>query len=188
MPQTVHRLTAGLLTAALLSGPALAAPLRDAASGLAVNPPPGYEASVMPASAPQQARFQVKKAEDRDTGCQVAFTPAPQNAQLSQAQINALTASPGWQEIARKTLTSTIYDVVSAERFDHDAATTGFAMTADFKPDPRLPPRSREIRSFFVILETPKGRTTTVCVGEKASFATRQAEFMAVARGATPPR
>ncbi|WP_159997840.1 hypothetical protein [Roseomonas sp. 18066] len=187
MFRTALRLTAPLLTCTLLAGTALAAPLRDAASGLTVNPPPGYEASVMPPTGPQTARFQIRRGDDRDTGCQTAFTPAPQNAQLSQAQINQLALSPGWQEIARKTLTSTIYDILSAERFDLDGL-TGLQMIADFKADPRLPPRSRELRSYFVILETPKGRTSTVCVGEKASFATRQAEFVAVARGASPPR
>ncbi|ONG55529.1 hypothetical protein BKE38_09055 [Pseudoroseomonas deserti] len=187
MLQTAHRLAAGLLAATLLSAAAMAAPLSDMASGLSVNPPAGYIASVLPPTAPQTARFQLKRAEDRDTGCQVAFTPAPQNAQLSQPQINQMLATPAWQEIARKTLSSTIYEVISSERFDQGDL-TGFVMVADFKVDPRLPPRSRDIRSFFVIIETPKGRTSTVCVGEKASFGARQAEFAAVARGATPPR
>ena len=187
MPQTVHRLTAGLLTAALLSGPALAAPLRDAASGLAVNPPPGYEASVMPAPAQQTARFQIKRADDRDTGCMVAFSVAPHNAQLSQAQINQLTLGATWQEIEKKRLSSAFYDVLSAERFELDGL-IGVQMVADFKVDPRLPPRSRDLRSYFFILETPRGRTSIVCACEKASVATRAAEFTAVARSTTPPR
>lgn len=178
-----------LLALALLLGAtaAEAAPLRDAATGLVVNPPAGYVASAMPPTERQLARFAIKRPTETETGCQTAYSAAPQNARLSQAEINALALTPGWQNVAKATLNSTIYEVLSAERFDHDGL-TGLMMTADFKNDPRLPPRSQQLRSFFAILETPRGRTTTVCVGEKADFATRQAEFLNVARGATAPR
>jgi hypothetical protein len=37
--------------------------------------------------------FDVKKPDDKDTGCRVAFQPVPQNARLTQDDINAFTAT-----------------------------------------------------------------------------------------------
>jgi hypothetical protein len=58
----------------------------------------------------------------------------------------------------------------------------------DLKRRPGVPPRSQDVRSLFFLLGTPKGRTVTACVGEKASFDALRTEFDAVAHGVTPPR
>ncbi|MCR0985226.1 hypothetical protein [Roseomonas populi] len=159
-------------------------PARDAASGLAVAPPPGYAARALAPRQGQAARFEVKTPSDTDTGCQVAFTPAPQNNRFTQAQLDRTMRGAEWQEMARKAV-STLYDIQDAGTFETKGR-TGFTMTGDFHGE-GLPPRAREIRTLFVIQETPRGRTSTVCVGERAGFEARRAEFMAVATGATAP-
>ena len=159
--------------------------VRDAGTGLQVDAPPGYAARAVTPGPGQKARFEVKTPTDGDTGCQVAFTPAPQNKKLSQAQINAGMRGEDWREKARAAL-SNLYDVAETLPFQAGRR-EGVVVVADFKPRPQLPPRAALVRTLFVIQETPNGRTSTVCVGEKADFVTRRPEFLAVAAGATPP-
>src|SRR5262245_10361514 len=61
-------------------GSARADELRDEASGLTVVAPDGYSVARLTPTETFTARFAVKRPDDRDTGCQVAFTPLPQNA------------------------------------------------------------------------------------------------------------
>ena len=159
--------------------------VRDEASGLQVNAPPGYAARAMPPGRGQTARFEVKTPADRDTGCQVAFTPAPQNNRLSQSEIDTLMRGETWRETARAAL-SGLYDVAETLPLP-PGKREGFVIIADFKDRPGLPPRARDIRTLFVIQETPRGRTSTVCVGERAGFDGRRAEFIALAEGNIPP-
>jgi hypothetical protein len=158
----------------------------DNASGLAVTPPEGYSAARIAPDATFAARISVKKPDDRDTGCQVAFEPLPQNAGYTQDQLNSVMASRPWLDLARASLL-VLYHEIDIAPFAH-AGVGGVVMVADLKPRAGVPSRSQEVRTLFFIRETPKGRTTTVCVGEKANFDARRIEFETVARGATPPR
>lgn len=180
-------LTASVLIPAFASlATAQSEVVRDNASGLAVVPPAGYSASRIAPNEPFTARVSVSKPDDRDTGCQVAFTPLPENTAYTQDEINRLTATRQWLDHARVTLTA-LYDVLDMAPFAHGDI-RGIVLVGDMKQRPGIPPRSQEVRTLFFLLETPKGRTTTVCVGEKASFDARRAEFDAVAHGVTPPR
>ncbi len=190
MRLTLHRPLALVLAffvlVSLALAPASAEPLRDAASGLAVDPPSGYTATVGRPQSGASVRIDVKRPDDKDTGCAVTFSPLSQNARLSQADINTITSSPEWLTTARSAV-AFLYDVLAAEPFDH-AGVRGAVLIADFKARPQLPARSQEVRSGLYMLETPKGRVSIVCVGERATFDTRRAEFDAVARGVTLPR
>jgi len=128
----------------------------------------------------------VKRPDDRDTGCQVAFTPLPQNAGYTQDQLNSVMASSTWLDLARATLTVN-YNVINTAPFVHGDI-HGVTVIGDLKQRAGIPPRSQDVRTQFFILETPKGRTTTVCVGEKANFNARRSEFEAVAHGVTLPQ
>ena len=169
-----------------LTAPAAAERLRDESTGLAIDPPEGYIARTISPTPTFVVRFEVKKPSDRDTGCQVAFTPLPQNAELKQSEINDIVEGQRWLDLARATLT-TLYEVSATDRFNVDGI-GGVAMVGDFKPRPGLPARSQDVRTLFMLVETPKGRTTTICVGEKQDFDVRRAEFERVARSASPPR
>jgi hypothetical protein len=160
--------------------------VRDDASGLTVVPPSGYGASQIAPTKPFTARISVKKPGDRDTGCQVGFMPVPQNAAYMQDEINSLVASQQWLDLARATLTPN-YDILDTAPFGVGDI-RGVVFVGDLKPRPGIPPRSQDVRSLFFLLDTPKGRTVTACVGEKASFDARRTEFDAVAHGVTPPQ
>jgi hypothetical protein len=187
MPMSDSLFRLAILAALGLTMPSAgwAEPVRDEASGLQIEAPPGYTAQPVVPGQNQAARFSVKMPADRDTGCQVAFTPAPQNKALSQADIDRLMRQDEWRATARATL-SGLYDVNSTMPF-RAGKREGFVLIGTFKPRPELPPRAAEVQTLFVIQETPNGRTSTVCVGEKAGFTARQKEFLAVAAGATPP-
>jgi hypothetical protein len=171
--------------AALVEAALAAPPLRDEASGLAVSPPAGYEARRAEGDARYAAVFAVQKGNEEETGCKVAFQAAPQNAALSQEEINAFTQKKEWTDLIKATL-ALRYEVASVDPFEQ-AGVAGAAVVADFKPV-EGEPRAAEVRSYLVLIDTPKGRTTVVCVGEKATFDSRRQEFEAIARAVSPPR
>ena len=177
-------LSVGLLTFLVRS--ADAAPIIDETSGLVLDPPSGYSAEALPPSSGNIARYSLKRAEDADTGCQAAYMPAPQNASLSQRQINEMMATQEWRRIGRSIL-GVIYDVKEGGTFEDDGI-TGMGFVADIPPRDGIPPRAQQIRTLLVLRETPKGRTTVVCVGEKASFDQRRGEYDDVVRSVRPVR
>jgi hypothetical protein len=174
-----------LATCGLALHAASAAPVRDEASGLVVDPPEGYVVVKAAADARYAVVYSVKKADEEDTGCKVAFQAAPQNAPLTQEDINAFSSKPEWANLVKATL-ALVYEVASVEPFEQ-AGVAGAAAVADFKPIEDQP-RAGEVRSYLVLLDTPKGRTTVVCVGEKAGFEARKPEFEKIARTVSPPR
>ncbi len=174
-----------ILATLLLAGTAQAAPLRDGATGLAVDPPAGYAARAEAPDRQHAARLSVKRPTDTEGGCELAFAPAPANARFSQAQINEMIGGTAWQDAAKAAL-APVYDV-SDLRITEFGPLRGMELQADFKPRRELPQRARQLRSYFAILETPRGRTTLVCVADRGEFAARLAEFSAIARGTTPP-
>lgn len=176
----------GALPVLVAAVSATAQPLSDPATGLTITPPPGYVARTTAATGTNTVAFDVKKPDDKDTGCRVAFQPVPQNANLTQDDINTFTANAEWPDLVRTTL-SRLYEIISLDPFEH-AGVRGAVVIGDFKLPPNAPPRAGEIRSWLALLETPKGRTSVACVAEKTSFDTRRGEFDAVAHGVTLPK
>lgn len=173
-----------------LSGLARAAePIRDDATGLSVRPPDGYQAQKTEGDPRYAAVFAVQKPNESETGCKIAFQPAAAGATnepaLSQDEINAFTRKKEWMDLVRATL-ALRYDVATVEPFDVQGL-SGAAAVADFKPI-EGEPKAGDMRSYLVVFDTPKGRTTIVCVGEKAGFDGRRRDFEAIARGVEPPR
>lgn len=179
------RYAKALLLAAVLAAPALAQRVTEPTTGLAVQPPPGYGAAVMAAQPPNIAAIVIRRPQDRDTGCQVAFRPAPANAPFSQAELNTAIASRTWRDELTRTL-STFYSIEHTEAFQHDGL-EGFLLEGMVRIGPATPSRAKDVRTLFAIMETPRGRTSVVCVGERADFAARRIEFLAVVRATTAP-
>lgn len=175
----------------LLVMPVHAAELvRDEATGLSIQPPEGYVAKKAEGDPRYAAVYAVQKAGEVETGCKVAFQPTAQPAQsaepaLSQDEINTFTRKKEWFDLVRATL-ALRYDVASVEPLDHQGL-LGAAVVADFKPI-EDEPKAADVRSYLVVFDTPKGRTTIVCVGDKKSFDARKPEFESIARGVAPPR
>ncbi len=180
-----------LVITGLLGGVAIAAePVRDEATGLVLQPPDGYEARKAEGDPRYAAVYAVQKKGEVETGCKIAFQAsqapgADPSEALSQTDINDFTKKKEWTDLIRATL-ALRYDVSTVEPFEHQGL-MGAAVVADFKPI-EGEPQSTEVRSYLVVLDTPKGRTTIVCVGEKKSFAGRKSEFESVARSVTPPK
>ncbi|WP_261402249.1 hypothetical protein [Chenggangzhangella methanolivorans] len=175
---------AGLAIAA--AAPAAAEPARDEATGLSVEPPAGYAVRKAEGDPRYAVVYAVQKQGEEDTGCKIAFQPTPPTAgspALSQDDINAFTRKKEWTDLVRATL-ALRYEVAAVEPFEHQGL-MGAEVVADFKPveGEEKPP---EVRSYLVVMDTPKGRTTIVCVGDKAGFAARRGEFEAIARSVTP--
>jgi hypothetical protein len=182
----VAAIVAGAFSIFIAFIPAIAQPISDPATGFAVAPPSGYVAQVSTASGRYTVAFNVKKPDDKDTGCLIGFLNIPAKARFTQAEINAYSAKPEWANEIR-TAFSRLYDIISLDPFEH-AGVVGSMVVADRKMPPGTPPRAGEIRAWLVVLETPKGRTSMACVAEKASFDARRSEFDTVARGVTLPR
>ena len=176
---------ATILAVTLAAGSATAVPLRDSASGLAVDPPASYSARAGTPDAQHAARISLKRPDDTDGGCELGFSANAANARLTQPQINALIGGDESQDRYKAGL-SPVYDVLSSAVTDLGPIRV-LVLQADFKPRPELPPRAREVRSYFAIMETPRGRTTLVCVADRADFAGRFAEFGAILRSVEAP-
>ena len=155
----------------------------DPKTGLTVTPPPSYQATNSPARGRYSAVIDVKRSGERDTGCKVAFQPMPQN--FTQAQMNQMVDAPERRAVIENTL-GMLYQVLSVETFEH-AGVRGSAATASFKQLPGLPSQSAEMINLFYLLETPAGRTLTVCLSDKNTFEQRKPEFEAVMRSLKLP-
>lgn len=164
-------------------------PVKDAETGLSIQPPNGYEARKTEGDPRYKAVYTVQKQGEVDTGCKVAFQPhqsaAAGEQQLSQDEINAFTRRKEWIDLIRATL-ALRYEVATVEPFEQQGL-NGAAVVADFKTA-EGEPKAEQVRSYLVVLDSPKGRTTVVCVGEKASFEARRREFEAIVRSVSPPR
>ena len=180
-----------VVTTLLLASAAVAAePVRDETTGLEIQPPDGYEARKAEGDPRYAAVYAVQKKGEVETGCKIAFQSsqapgADPNESLSQTDINDFTKKKEWTDLIRATL-ALRYDVSTVEPFEHQGL-MGAAVVADFKPI-EGEPQTAEVRSYLVVLDSPKGRTTIVCVGDKKGFARRKPEFEQVARSVTPPK
>jgi hypothetical protein len=186
MMPLLGRLAATMLIPWILPSLAAAEPWSDAESGLRITPPSDYAVSPMSISPPFTVRVAVRQPVERDTGCQVTFEPLPQNARLSQAEINRITSEPDWRERARWSIAG--FSDVSEEQRYSQSGIVGLSLVAEIKPAFAAPERAKSLRNFMAILETPKGRTTTVCTAEKEKFDSRRGAFLEVVHGVEPPR
>jgi hypothetical protein len=182
----VATMVAGALAIVIASMPAIAQPISDPATGFAVMPPSGYAAKTSTTSGRYTVSFNVKKPDDKDTGCLIGFLHIPDKARFTQAELNGYAARPEWANEIRTTF-ARLYDIISLDRFEH-AGALGSVVVADRKKTPGTPKRADEVRAWLVVLETPKGRISMACVAEKSSFEARQSEFVAVAQGVTLPK
>jgi hypothetical protein len=180
----MKRFTAAL-SLCLAAGAVQAAPLRDGATGLTVDPPPGYVARAEAPDRQHSARLSVRRGGETATGCEIGFSAVAANARRSQPEINAMIGSPAGQQAGRSLL-EPVYNVTETATVQLGNV-AALLFLARFKPHRKLPVEAQRIRTLFAILETPRGRTSIVCAAEEADFASRRPEFEAVVRGTAVP-
>jgi hypothetical protein len=187
-PISAQRLLHIALVAAF-SLPAMAQnQLRDEATGLSVQLPPGYTVTKSPPRPRQDVVFSIRSesgkpvAKNRDgTLCGLAFAKAPSNAALSQKQINAMSRKPEWRNVAKATL-EMVFDV---QRLD-GITVNGIEGVAIYAT-PKAAHPDQDVLMHMSLLETPKGRTTLACVTSKAEADSAVPVFESIRAGVQPP-
>jgi hypothetical protein len=160
------------VAAATASGPLAAQSYVDPATGLALDPPRPFAAR---AGQPRrQFDVTIDVASPSDKGhCTVGFKTDSQKASLSKADINALMAKPEWLNVYKSLFgqTGTVTDVMT---FDHQGY-TAIEMTIT----PKVGPAAGTVMSLSII-ETPKGRTSFICITDRDSIVAVLPKFRAV--------
>ena len=161
----------------------------DPDSGLVVDPPAPFVASIVPNAAASNAPPVVitstagtpEPVLGNPVICSVRPRPLPQNASRSQEQINQLQANP--QVIsATKNALAAGFELGDAAPFTVDGvAGLEFQGKMTIGPNPGVP-------SYVATMSTPKGVTTLVCVTSEAHFRTAVPQFRAIRDSIRPPR
>ena len=154
---------ATLLALGPLNGTAAAADVSDPATGFAVSLPAGM--SAVRAERPDQAatfgirsdRAVPRMAPGSANLCQVAFRPAPQNAELTQGQINEMALGQPGQDNVRAAVGRT-FRIEALEPFELRGA-RGLEIVGV----PLAGPGAEGVRVVLSLLETPRGRLTMSC-------------------------
>jgi hypothetical protein len=164
--------------------------LEDPDTGLKVELPSGFTVEMSSQQSPEyEAQIGVKTVSGEppiagtgDYLCEAGFASAPQNAGLTQAQINAALSKPGWSEMAQNTM-SAVFTFTRTERFEL-AGATGY----EFVATPRLGPDAENVRVVLFMLETPRGRTVLSCATFADKLKGALPVFRTIRDGVTPPR
>jgi hypothetical protein len=162
-----------VVAAATASGPLAAKSYTDPASGLSVDPPEPFTAQ--PGQPHRQFDVTIDVASTSDKRhCALGFKQLPENASATKAEINALMASPGSQEVHRSFFeqTGTVHDLST---FEHQGY-IGIEVTIT----PKLGPAAESIRMLVSTVATPKGSTALLCFADKDTLAAALPEFRAV--------
>lgn len=160
----------------------------DAATGFALKPVAGVTVAPVTSS-----RLDVGVGIVPDSGfppiagtgahvCQAGFKAAPQNAKLTQSEIDAIVAGPERAKVMRG-LVGILFEVTALRRIRRDGA-LGFGVEAR----PRLGPDHENVRAWMTMHETPKGRVTMICATTKAAWCKALPFFRRVGAALVLPR
>ncbi|KKB76041.1 hypothetical protein VW35_20160 [Devosia soli] len=178
-------LTAISFASLAIAAPALAA--EDEATGLGVNLSDDFIVEATPPQAQYSANFGVKSASGTPANfegeaylCQVSFAPAPQNADLSQEEINTMVGSPEWVDMAKQSM-SPVFTFEDDTAFEL-AGYNGHEFIAVPKQE-----GAENVRLVLSMLETAKGRTAISCVADAETLDEAIDAFRTIRDGVTPP-
>ncbi|MGL4634601.1 MAG: hypothetical protein ACRCWF_01335 [Beijerinckiaceae bacterium] len=162
---------------------------QDPSTGFGVKPPAPFKAE----QTTNRRQFDVGVGISSSTGkpapkgtgthvCEAGFKAAPQNADLSIADINKLTDTPQRQKQVRDTI-EMIFLVTRTRTF-----TLQGVRGLEFEGRPRFGPDAENARMMMSMIETPKGRVTKVCVTSRAEIDKALPQFRAIRAGLTLPK
>lgn len=158
----------------------------DAATGLAITVEGDYVVEAWPLQPPYAAMIAVKGRDghpfvaDETVApiCVAAFQPMPDNAGLSQAELNA--AIPDWAARAEAEMSQGMR-FEAREPFEHKGL-AGYR----FVTTP-LGTFTAKMRMVLYVMETPAGRTVVNCSGNAETLAKAMPTYDAIRDGVTPP-
>lgn len=175
-----------IATTIALAGCSQTHSLSDVATGLAVTVEGDYIVENWPLQAPYTAMIAVKGKDghpfvaDETIApiCVAAFQPFPENASMTQAELNALVPE-------RAALMET--EMAQGMRFEarepftfKDIAGYRFVVTP-------LGPLTAKMRIVLYVMETPRGRTVVNCSGNAETLARAMPTYDLIRDGVTPP-
>lgn len=119
-----------------------------------------------------ETRFPVVGSDDHQ--CVVGFKNAPQNADLTQAQINAVATAPEREETIRAII-GIAFDIQS-----YETVTIQGYQGSRLGISPKSGPGSEGVGGQMTIVETPRGRMTKICLTEQQELEVARSAFSAL--------
>lgn len=176
------------LAASLTLAPSASIAFVDPATGFAVRPQAPFV--VTPAT---RAQFDIAVDVNSRTGrpapagassalCAAGFKSAPQNAHLTQAEINAAAGAPAYHDSV-KTGLSPVFAVETIRN-----VRIGAVLGVETIARPKLGPDAANVRVYQTIHETPKGRVTLVCSTTKKDWDDALLSFRAIRNSIAIPK
>ena len=156
-------------------------------SGFGITPPTGFTAEQT-----SRKQFDVSVGVASATGkpsiagngrhqCEAGFKFSEKNNALTKAEINAFMRKPEWTNMARSTL-ETVFKIHTSTPF-----TLQGYRGAEFEMEPKSGPDAANTRMMMSIVETPKGRMTTICLTHLPEFSGAKKAFRAIRQSMTLP-
>ncbi|MCA0401248.1 MAG: hypothetical protein LCH38_10590 [Proteobacteria bacterium] len=189
MPVSVLDCRRLALAAPLLFGIATAAQAyKHEDTGLEVNLSGDFTVTEGPAKPGQSVIVHVNtksgtpKARNVDGNlCAITVIEAAANNGLEQDTINKAIVSEAFQGPLKASI-GRVFTLSELRSFNLKDV-----MGLEFEGDPKLGPDAENIRAFFSLMETSAGRTTLICVTDKAGYAAALPVFRTIRTGVTPP-
>lgn len=189
MPILRYCLAAILL---VVFSPLASAAFRDAATGFAIAPPAPFVTEptthrTFDVAVGLRSTTNLPPSVGRSPDgsppfiCQAGFKSAAQNNDLTKAEINAFMAKPEWRKVIRSTLELVFQ--IDGER----AFTLQGYRGIELRVRPKAGPGAENVRALMSFVETAKGRTTLICLTDRASFNKALGQFRAVRATLTAP-
>jgi hypothetical protein len=186
----IATLSSVLICSALIcAAPPLAAQtIIDPKFGLSVTPPTGYVAALWTPMPSRNVIIVVQRKEIENAGCIVEFLNSDTTGSDTQDDVNARTDNIETIERLRAEF-SARYNIQSIGPIEH-AGVRGAAIVGDRRFSDPMSASSiqKNVREWYVILDTIKGRTTVNCETYRYDFNSRLPDFDAVVRSIAFPK
>lgn len=113
--------------------------------------------------------------------CLIGFKLNAANNGLSRAEINRTTSTPEWRAMVRG-----VIGMLFAITGERPVSVQGYR-GVELAVTPKAGPGAAGVRGLMTMVETPKGRMTSVCMTTSAAYAKAERRFRAVPKGARLP-
>jgi len=178
-------LGSALLLAA--ANPAIA--VTDPATGLAVDPPAPFVATMAPPVQNAAAAMVITSTTGTPvavlgdpTVCSVAFRVAPSNANLTQVQLNEFLAKPEMINLTKASL-ELLFELGEGTLF-----TVGDVAGLEFDGRMKAGAAPAGVLVYIASMQTPKGVTLLTCFASQADFPRALPQFRGIRDTITPPK